>query len=430
MIFFLPAIFFPIEKYGSGLRNDQGIRDANKVKIGDLFQAKIEDVVFGGDGIARLGSLVVFMPGTIPGEVVAGKIIKVKKDYCRAETIKILEPSPDRIEPRCPCFGRCPGCSYQHMEYRRECELKHSQLLGQLRPLLGVTDAEKVLPPIASGQEYHYRNKIVLHVHRSAGDIDIGYFKSDNTTVVDIAQCPLAHREINDKLAELRSNKSFYHSLHDRMNVTLQYTECNGVVYWRNQPDTKMSWLKDNVDGELFSIPAGSFFQVNPFGAAALRHEVVSYLKRRNYSVLIDAYCGSGYFACAAARAGIPVVRGVEIDAAAVAAANYNLSRCDCADAEILEMDAAEYLPRILASVSGRTALLVDPPRGGLARKAANAIGASNVETVIYISCNPATLCRDLRILAQYGLDIEVIRAIDMFPRTAHFEVFSVLHRK
>ncbi len=401
------------------------------VKVGERFKAEVQEVVFGGAGLVRLGALVVFVEGVAPHEVILGEITQLKSDYCRAKVIEFLTKSPRRVEPLCRYFGRCPGCSYQHLDYSLECEIKQEQLRHQLQGVLAAPGNETVLQtPIGPADPYHYRNKIVLHVQKRGGETLLGYFGRDNTTVIDIESCPLAAPAIDEKLRELRADRGFFHTLHDRMSLTLRHTAWNGALYWRNQPPGRLSWLKESLEAGTFAVPAGSFFQVNPAGGQALLREVSTWLKRLRVPQLIDAYCGAGVFTVTAALAGVPEVIGVELDAAAVAAAEYNLKQFQCANGRVIAGDAGTWLPELLKQAPAGAVLLVDPPRTGLAARAVQAVMDSSLRGLLYISCNPATLYRDLRKLTSAGFRLRTVRLIDMFPRSAHFEVLTFLSRE
>lgn len=395
------------------------------MEIGREFQCEIEKTVFGGDGLARVGGEVVFIPRTLPGERLIARVTACKSSFSRAEAVRFGATSPHRIEPACPYFGRCPGCRYLHAGYAYETELKAAQLADQLAQA-GLEPAPGVLEsPIAPEPPLGYRNKIVLHVHKVGGRTMLGYVMGDNTTVTDIEACPLAHPEINAKLAELRGDKSFLHSLHEGMDVTFRWTAADGAIYWRNQPARNATWLKEELPFGRLSVPCGSFFQVNAAGAAALADEVAALIAARKPARFIDLYAGAGFFSAVALHAGVREVLAVESDEAAAAAARFNLKRFGAEHPEVIAGDAAEALKSLKDAPASDALLTVDPPRGGLTLKAAMALTGSTLDSFIYISCNPATWARDARRLAKGGFTLSKLRLVNMFPRTEHFELFS-----
>ncbi|MDD5697083.1 MAG: TRAM domain-containing protein [Victivallaceae bacterium] len=398
------------------------MRLSNKLKL------EIETLTFGGSGLGRLGGKVCFVPRALPGEVVEAEICKEKPDYCTARLLKVLKPAPERIPEVCPYGTFCPGCAYQQLDYGYENELKDRQMrdfLGRSLPL----DGCEFGPPLAPENPFGCRNKLVLHVEKSGPNTALGYLSGNNQTVLDVPQCLLAGDAINEKLAELRRDNGFFHSLHPGQTLTLRYTRQNGVICWRNAPPAGMSWLKEELPFGEFSVPAGSFHQVNTFGAAALVDDAAAIFRRERPETVVDVYCGSGLFGVTAAVAGVPEIIGIELDVQAAAAARYNLSRHGAARVRIVAADAGETLARLAGKLPESALLVVDPPRGGLDKKAKTGLVRSKLKRLIYVSCGPDTLGRDLKMLHNDGFDLKFARMINMFPRTSHFEIFSYLTR-
>ena len=393
-----------------------------------IFKVEIEKMTFGGLGIGRIDGKVCFVPRVIPGETVEVEIKKEKADYFTSRLLKVITPAPERIEEFCPYGKFCPGCSYQHMDYDYENNLKDEQMREFLSRSLPLDDCE-IAPPLAPENPHHYRNKLILHVEKDGPRTLLGYKYADGQTVLDIEQCPLACEEINAELAKLRSNKGFSHSLHRRQSFTLRYTAEDGVIYWRNAPKANLSWLKEDMPFGKFSVPAGSFHQVNNFGAVALVNNVTKIIEQEKPEVFMDLYCGSGLFAATAAAAGVPKVKGIELDEKAAAAAKYNLKNYGNEHSEIVAADATRYFAEVADELPESTLLTVDPPRRGLAGKLRNTIVKSKLKRLIYISCGPDTLGRDLKMLHDHGFNLKLAQMINMFPRTSHFETFCYLTR-
>lgn len=400
-----------------------------RMKEGERFICRIESVAFGGDGVAHVGDLVVFIPRVLPGEEVEGRIRRIRKDYIKADVEKLLEVSPRRIAPDCRYFSRCPGCSYRHTDYGYELELK----LEQLKHLL----KQENLPEASSAAEIFSvsgaarRNKIVLHVAKERGETLLGYVAGSGGSVIDIEECPAACPEINALLADQRGRAGFFHSLHDGMDVTFRYTSFDGALMWRNKPPRNISWLKEEMPLGQFSVPAGSFSQVNPAGAAQLLELLKRELNRRGASSMADVYCGSGLFGLQAALCGVGRIYGIESDAAAVSAAEYNFRRYGLSGvASFTAGDAADAIGAAVECMDRDGLLLVDPPRTGMDWRVIRTIGGSNLTRVVYISCNPSTLGRDLGRLRDYGFLVREVELVNMFPRSGHFEVFTVLERQ
>ncbi len=390
---------------------------------GTEFQCEIEKCALGGDGLTRVGGEVIFIRGTLPGEKLIARAVAAKKNFSRAEIVRFGSKSPDRIEPACPHFGRCPGCSYQHCSYGAETAIKAEQLRDALNSA-GIEPAPGVWrEPVAPLPEAGYRNKLEFHAHKVGKEIFFGYVASDNVTVTDIDACPLAHPEINELLAKVRCDKSFLHSLHEGMRVTFRRTAPGGAVYWRNQPARNLTWLREEVPFGELSVPCGSFFQVNPAGGAALIEEFSRTLDELRPARVIDLYCGAGLFGAAAAAKGYTDISGVESDEAAAAAARFNWKKFGIAEPDVTAGDAGTALKSL--GLPAGTLLVVDPPRTGLAFPAVKAVNESALRHLVYVSCHPATWSRDAARLRKGGFELRALRMVNMFPRTGHFEIFS-----
>ncbi len=390
---------------------------------GTEFQCEIEKCALGGDALTRVDGEVIFIPGALPGETLIARVVAQKKNFSRATIVRFGRKSPDRIEPECRYFGRCPGCAYQHCTYAAETALKAGQLRDALNSAGIDPDSAPILPPAAPEPASGYRNKLELHARKIGGKTLLGYIASDNVSVTDIETCPLAHPAINALLEDVRHDKSFLHSLHDGMRVTFRHTARGGAIYWRNQPARNLTWLREETPIGEFSVPCGSFFQINPAGGAVLLEEFRKALNEVQPKRVIDLYCGAGIFAAAAAAAGYADVSGVESDEAAAAAARFNLKKFGIANPEITAAKVEDVLKP--EQLPPDTLLTVDPPRTGLATNAARAIGRSGLRHLVYVSCHPASWSRDAARLRKDGFELRSLRMINMFPRTAHFEIFS-----
>jgi len=394
------------------------------MKTGDRFECVVESVAFGGDGVARVDGMVAFVAGALPGEKLVAAITSVKSDYLVAKVSEIKTPSPRRITPACPLFGRCPGCAYMHADYSCELELKTGQLRHLLSAVENAPEPECVSTP--SEPCLGYRNKIVLHVEKDHGETILGYMGKSGK-VVGVPRCLLADEAINRFLADQLAKPGFFHSLHHNMDVTFRKTP-QGVLMWRNSPPRNMSYLKEPMPFGSFSAPVGSFAQVNRTGAAHLVELVGNYVRGTEAKFVVDAYSGSGLFGLTAALAGAETVTLIESDAVASAAAGYNFESRGLR-AKFVTADAGEALPEILEAAPPGALLIVDPPRAGLSPRAVGAIARSPIGKVAAISCDPATFARDARKLAQSGFGLKSAKLVNMFPRTAGFELFAILER-
>ena len=364
-----------------------------------VVDLKIEDVAFGGKGVAREKGKAVFVPYTIEGETVSAEIVREKKQFAEAELVEVKQSSPDRVEPQCPYFGRCGGCAYQHISYEHQLAIKWRQVRDALKRIGKIKDIP-MRPIIPSPKQYAYRNRITAH----AQDGVIGFFRRDSHSLLDIEHCPISRDEVNRALTELRAQTRVRDG---------HYT------------------LRASASARVFS-------QTNDAVANMLRDLIVN-LVASNQQLLIDAYCGAGFFAKALLDKFERVI-GIDWDRFAIGAARENATAKETyiagdLETELQQVRAAD--PNRAASAndvqSGRlrslasTTIIVDPPATGLSANVRRAIIELGPATLIYVSCNPPTLARDLRDL-QGKFIIESVTPLDMFPQTAEIEVLVHLH--
>lgn len=352
------------------------------MKRGEEITLSITDVAYGGDGIGRHEGCVVFVPFVIPGEQVRVRVTKAQRQWARAELLQIITASPDRIAPPCPYFTRCGGCAYQHIAYPRQLEIKARQVAEALRRI-GKFAAPPVEPALASPLDYGYRNRITVHVDPPA----IGFRGTDPRRVIDIDRCLLAEAAVNNALARLRS---------------------------KTRPRPGPATLRANPESL-------GFRQVND-GAAELLAEVVSKMAGRA-GVLVDAYCGAGFFA-KRMRGQFARVIGIDWDARSIEVAKANSGPAE----EYHAGDAAELLPHVLTDPQA-TVVLLDPPAQGVAPAVIQSLLEKGPFKLVYVSCDPATLARDLATLSP-AYELQRAAPVDMFPQTASIETACLLARK
>jgi tRNA/tmRNA/rRNA uracil-C5-methylase (TrmA/RlmC/RlmD family) len=348
-----------------------------------MIPLTIHDVAFGGKGVARHDGKVVFVPFVIPGEVITAKVVRDKKKFAEAELVSIETPSPDRVAPPCPVFGRCGGCAYQHMTYERQLALKSAQVEQTLRRV-GKLAEVPMRPIVPAPKPYGYRNRIRVHV----ADGIVGFFAADAHALVDVVQCPIASPVVNEALRRLRN-----------------------------------SAVRDG-DYALRAPGGGPFFeQTNPEVTRELVALVTASV-RSGQQLLIDAYCGGGLFARELAPLFEEVI-GIEENPHAIEAARHHAQPHE----RYIAGDVAAHLAEVLATHDpARTTLLLDPPTIGLEARVLDLVIAGAPAEIVYVSCNPATLARDLAILSR-NYTITAVTPVDMFPQTAEIEVVVHLTR-
>lgn len=400
---------------------------------GDKFEARIEKTVFGGDAFCKApDGMAVFVANALVGELLLLEIKSVKKSFARAKILKIIEPSPNRIEPICPYADVCCNCKYLTMSFEEENKVKHSQLRDAILRE-SPDDLHALDDKIISGKEFKYRNKVCFHAHRVGNLLDVGYVKSDNVSVFDVEKCLLLSDEIQNEYDKIRENISVMHSFRDGMEITLRYESGkNQVHFWRNSPDKRASWLREELSCGMFSVPLGNFFQVNNEIADKLLNTAADAVASSGAEELLDLYCGAGFFSfgCAAKCQNIKRIYGVEIEEASIDCAKFNLKNFENIESKFYAGDSAKKLPDILKNLKGNSCVIVDPPRNGLDAKLPALLGKTDaVKSIVYISCNLATWARDLHRLKKYGFNLQKVQGFNMFPRTGHFEIFSLWTR-
>lgn len=400
------------------------------LSINDVVPLDITELAYPGRGLARLNGRVIFIPGVLPGETVSARIVRLRKNYAEAELIEVGKPSPERIDPCCPLAGRCPGCSYQHLDYREELRVKEAQFLSLLKRL-GKIEDPVLRPAVPSPAPFGYRNKITLHAGKNpAPEQLLGYFGFDNRTVIDVPACPLAREEINHLLSRLRQDRPFRAGLSPGESLCLRWTEIDGAICRPGREIGKTALLTENTGLGEIRVPIGSFFQVNIPVADRLLKELAGVISRLQPAAALDLYCGCGIFALAAGKAGVPAVLGIDRDRDAVGAARENARRHGLPGLQFEPLSARQGLKFGLAPLNPEeTLLILDPPRAGLEKGIISSIARFRPAHLIYISCGPDTLARDAKLLSEAGYRIEETGVYDMFPRTSHFESLTVFQR-
>jgi len=364
--------------------------------VGDKVTFTISDMAFGGEGLGRIEDFVIFVPFVASGETVEAEITEIKKKFARARLARVIQPSPERIQPACRYFGDCGGCQYQHLSYSAQLQLKHKQI-SDLFQRIGGFESAVIAPVLPCPQPYGYRNRIMI---RSQWDkfkqgLNIGFIRADNRLVVDIEECPIAEPALNDQIKHVRANPPPKGGL----KVVLR------------------------IAPEGWEVPPDSFFQNNLFLLPKLVEVVRDRLADSGSRHLVDVYCGVGFFSLELARQ-VDSFVGIELDRLAIKAARHNAKSRDCANGEFSAGSAEQLLPELLAGFSAdSTTVLLDPPRKGCAAETLELLRRIRPKQIIYVSCHPATMARDLNILcADAVFQLVRVAPLDMFPQTSHVE--------
>lgn len=370
---------------------------------GERLTLTISDIAFGGEGVARFEDFVFFVPFVALGEVVEAEVVEVKKRFGRARLVKVLQASAERVAPECRYYGECGGCQYQHLAYETQLRLKQKQI-ADLFERIGKLDPKLIAPVIPCPQPYGYRNRIMI---RSQWDkfkqgLNIGFIRADNRLVIDLEECRIAEPALNQQIQHVRAHPPPKGGL----KVVLR------------------------IPPEGWEVPPDSFFQNNFFLLPKLVEVVRERLRDSGRRFLADVYCGVGFFGIEVGDM-MEACVGVEYDQMAIKAARRNAVLRGRNNCEFVGGTAEELLPGILGRFQPEnTAVLLDPPRKGCQPETLELLRQTGPAQIIYISCHPATMARDLNVLCA-GTVYSVTRVVplDMFPQTAHVECVADLRR-
>jgi 23S rRNA (uracil1939-C5)-methyltransferase/tRNA (uracil-5-)-methyltransferase len=385
---------------------------ATPFKYHEQVELAIEDVTNLGMGLGRVNDWVLMVPHVLSGEVVIASIHKNLKNYSLGDLVKVVKPSPDRVEPKCPLFGICGGCQYQHMRYEKQLDLKRHQVFDVMKRLAGI--AFPINECLHGNRPYNYRSKITPHFQRSVPPI--GFLKEGMRTIVDVEQCPIATERINDRLGALRED-----ILQNKSSLKRGGTILLRDLGQRVETNPK-AVVAQKIEDFNFSYQAGEFFQNNPYPLPQLINFVIRAARGPKY--LIDAYCGVGVFGIMAAK-NFEKVLGIEINGVAIHFAEQN-ARANRVDNVRFITGTAERIFENAEFVGHETSIIIDPPRVGCTETFLCQLLAFCPARIVYVSCAPDTQARDLKILEQ-KYSIEEIQPIDMFPQTRHIENVVVL---
>ncbi|MBU1660595.1 MAG: class I SAM-dependent RNA methyltransferase [Chloroflexi bacterium] len=401
-------------------------------------QITLTTFTYGGESLGRLpDQRAVFVPYALPNETVRICLVEEKRGYARAELVEVLEPSPERIEPRCSHFAQCGGCHYQHIPYEVQLQAKTDILRDQLKRI-GKLEHPTIRPIIPSPHPWNYRNHVQFHL---TPDGKLGFQSPRSHEVIPIGECHLLQTPLNETwpLLDIESIPGLDRvglrlGVGDDIMLTLESSDPNPVELSVDLPLSVVhlgpggclvlagdDHTVIEVGGRPFRVSAGSFFQVNTPMAEAMVQHLLDNLSLTGETSVIDAYCGVGLFSAFLAPR-VQQLIGIESSSSACDDFVVNLDEFD--NVELYEAPVEDVLPHLdLDSVP--EILVADPPRGGLGRRTLDGILTLGPEVIAYISCDPATLSRDARRLTEGGYQLRQITPFDLFPQTYHIESIS-----
>jgi 23S rRNA (uracil1939-C5)-methyltransferase len=451
-----------------------------KPRRGDTVELTIDDLAFGGEGVGRLDGYVMFVRGGVPGDRLRVRVVEARGRYGRGVVEAVDRPSQDRVEPPCPYFGHCGGCRLQHVSYTAQLALKEKQVRDCLERLGGV-DAVEIRPILPAPEAFGYRNKMEFTVARAEGATILGLHQAERYDVVlDIERCLLQSETMNRLLATLRTEARVRGlSVYDQEAgqgllrfATLREGRRTGeamVNIVASAPDVERlgpvaqalqaavpattsvvlnvnakkanvavgteehlllgrDHIRESLGGLTFEVSAGSFFQTNTVQAERLFGVVETAAELGGNETVLDLYSGTGAISLLLARRSRHVY-GIEVSVEAVEDAVRNARANGIENCTFLAGEVRHVLPELVRDGVRASVVVADPPRAGFHPKALAAVAALAPERIVYVSCNPATLARDVGDLVPRGYRLEWAQPVDMFPQTPHIEAVARLRR-
>lgn len=447
---------------------------------GKKYNVEIVSMGHSSEGVGKYQDFTIFVPYALPGEQVEVLITEVKKNYAKGKMINIIKKSPARIVPDCPIYYKCGGCQLQHVDYQSQLKLKQQQVIDAIERI-GKQKAVLIHPTLGAENPWNYRNKMQFPIGRNGNDVVIGCYAQGTHNIIDTENC-LIQNEANNVVANA------VRGVMRRLNITT-YDEKTGQGVLRhvigrvgiasgeimvvlvtnteilpkqekvveelkrnipglvsimqniNQQHTNVImgkhtlklWGKQTIVdrmGELsFNISAKSFFQVNTKQAEVLYATAVKYAKLTGSETVIDAYCGTGTISLFLAKQAKKVY-GIEVVEPAIKDAIKNAENNNINNTEFIVGDVVEVMPELNKKGIKADVIVVDPPRAGCDKGVLETFAAMRPDRIVYVSCNPASLARDIAILVELGYEAKEIQPVDMFGATSHVEAVALIQRR
>lgn len=414
-------------------------REHTAVRVGDILTLSIEKLVHGGLGFSHYGTRACFVANAIPGETAAVRIERVHAHYLSGTAVDVISASLYRVQPRCSFVVVCGGCHWQHISYEHQLFWKAHIVRESIARIAGIRDSDVPLP-LPCPEPFHYRTRAVMQVSGQ----EIGYFKEKTHELVPVADCPVLalplSRAIGVCRRTLHDTPAFAQALKRLHILLIRHTGAVLVLAGRSPKGSgKYILLEDSlelapfdgdahedVEGLLFKRDTENFYQINDQQNRALIRLVIEYSAPVPGDEILELYCGSGNFSLFLGSAGASVI-GVESNASAVAEARDNaamngITSCRFVCSDVARLDPSFFRKRYRA-------VLINPPRTGCPQHVLAQIGDARPERIVYVSCNPSTLGRDIKELCSRGYKLERIQPVDLFPQTWHVETVVRLGR-
>lgn len=365
----------------------------------NIIEIYIDKIIYGGDGMGLVEGKVHFVPGVLPGELVSAEVVEEKRGFNRCRLLKILEPSPYRVEPTCSLYGRCGGCNFQHTDYENQLQIKQD-IIRDVFKRNGKIELKDV--EIVRSKAFNYRNRIQVH-HKSGIK---GFRETSSSEIVEVDTCPVVVDNLNSYLSEA-----------EYLDEGRELVFSNGERYFISGRDSEATV---EILGKVIHFSPSSFFQSNLSMIPKLIDLVNSNIQ--GHSVM-DLYCGSGLFSSFLPDS-VTRVTAVELDSRVK---EYYTKNVGNRVFDFYPLSLEKYIKRGLHKKNLIDTVIVDPPRKGLSQAVIKFLLSSGIKRVIYVSCDPVTMARDIKLLIEEKYRLNIFRALDFYPQTHHIESFGVL---
>ncbi len=451
------------------------------VQKNETITLNFEDLTHEGNGVGKVDGYPLFVPYGLPGEEAEVKVVKVKKNFGFGKLLNVTKESDDRVEPPCDVFYQCGGCQIQHMSYQMQKNMKQKQVKDVMKKI-GHLEHVPVHPTIGMEDPWRYRNKVQIPVgQKEDGELMTGFYQKRSHNIIDMDTC-LIQDEMNDRMVEsvrriasklgisaydehthrgtlrhimvrtgqntkdimvviVTKTKKLPHQ--DKLidEIRDAFPNVKSIVHNVNSQKTNVilgketniiygdEYIYDTIGDIKFMISPKSFYQVNPTQTKALYDQALEYADLKGGETVIDAYCGIGTISLFLAQQAKKVY-GVEIVPEAVTDAKKNARLNNMDNAEFYVGQAEELMPWWRNQGLRPDVIVVDPPRKGCDEELLKAMLDMEPERIVYVSCNPSTLARDLRVLEDGGYETKEVQPVDMFPQTSHVECVTWLEKK
>lgn len=450
------------------------------VQVGEKIRLRTVGYAAEGEGVGRVDGFSVFVPLALSGEEVLAQIELVKKNYARARLVEVVEASLDRVEPPCPLFQRCGGCQLLHQSYDGQLAMKRQRVIDAIERIGGLKDVP-VHPVLGMDNPWKYRNKVQYPFGWQDDQAVVGCFQKGSHRVVPTDDCAIQH-EVNSRVmrgvremarmykltvynelngqgflryvliknafetgevmvvlvtngADFPSGRAIGQAMHEMFPEirsvvqNVNTSRGNAVLGKENRVLWGEDGIIDRLDSLEFKISATSFFQVNPAQTAKLYAKAVEYAGLTGKETALDAYCGVGTLTLFLARHAKEVY-GVEVVEGAIHDAEENAIRNQIKNVRFIVGRTERVLPKMAAIGIRFDVAMIDPPRAGCDAEVLKTLAKVGVDRIVYVSCNPSTLARDLKVLGELGYETKEVQPVDMFPHTFHVECVARLEKR